>query len=311
MLTYKNIINFSEPSMQTSVRIAIATAALSIFAVHAQTLEKIKADGAITLGYRDAAGPFSYLDDKQQPIGYSMDICMKIVDAVKADLKLPALKVNLTPVGPSTRIPLISNGTIDLECGVSTNNAERQKQVAFAPTTFVTGTRLMFKKTLRVDSLADLKGKTLVSPSGSSNIKVVMEQNTARQLEVNVTGVQDLPEAFLMVETGRAAAFATDDVLIYNMIANAKSPADYAVSKFALSTEPYGIMMRKGDAAFKKVVDDAVRNLAKNGDIDKIYTKWFMTPIPPKGINLMMPMSANLKKSLTKPTDSPDPKDYE
>ena len=297
--------------MQTSRKIAIAAVALSIFAAHGQTLEKIKADGAITLGFRESAAPFSYLDDKQQPIGYSMDICLKIVDAVKAALKLPALKVNLTPVGPSTRIPLISNGTVDLECGVSTNNAERQKQVAFAPTTFVTGTRLMFKKTQHVDALADLKGKSVVSPSGSSNIKVVMEQNNAKQLGINVSGVQDLPEAFLMVETGRAVAFATDDVLIYNMIANAKSPADFAVSKFSLSTEPYGIMMRKGDAGFKKVVDDAVKAIAKSGEIDKIYSKWFTSPIPPKGINLTMPMSANLKKALANPTDSPDPKDYE
>ena len=297
--------------MRASLPIAIGVAAMSIFAAQGQTLEKIKTDGAITLGYRESAAPFSFLDDKQQPIGYSMDICHKIVDAVKTALKLPALKVNLTPVGPSTRIPLISNGTVDLECGVSTNNAERQKQVAFAPTTFVTGTRLMFKKTQRVESLADLKGKSVVSPSGSSNIKVVMEQNNTNQLGINVSGVQDLPEAFLMVETGRATAFATDDVLIYNMIANAKSPADFAVSKFSLSVEPYGIMMRKGDAGFKKVVDDAVKDLAKSGEIERLYAKWFTAPIPPKGINLTMPMSANLKKALANPTDSPDPKDYE
>ena len=297
--------------MKASHQLFIGVAAMVIFTAHGQTLEKIKTDGAVTLGYRESAAPFSYLDDKQQPIGYSMDICLKIVDAIKASLKLPSLKVNLTPVAPSTRIPLISNGTVDLECGVSTNNAERQKQVAFAPTTFVTGTRLMFKKTQHVDALADLKGKSVVSPSGSSNIKVVMEQNNANQLGINVAGVQDLPEAFLMVETGRAAAFATDDVLIYNMIANAKSPSDYAVSKFSLSTEPYGIMMRLGDPTFKKVVDDAVKSLAKSGDIEKIYAKWFMSPIPPKGINLNMQMSANLKKALANPTDSPDPKVYE
>ena len=297
--------------MTVFLKVAMGVAAMSIFTAQGQTLEKIKTDGAISLGYRESAAPFSYLDDKQQPIGYSMDICLKIADAVKAALKMPALKVNLTPVGPSTRIPLISNGTVDLECGVSTNNAERQKQVAFAPTTFVTGTRLMFKKTQHVEALADLKGKSVVSPSGSSNIKVVMELNNAKQLGINVAGVQDLPEAFLMVETGRAVAFATDDVLIYNMIANAKSPADFAVSKFSLSTEPYGIMMRKGDPGFKKVVDDAVKAIAKSGEIDKIYAKWFTAPIPPKGINLSMPMSANLKKALANPTDSPDPKDYE
>ena len=297
--------------MQTSLRIAVGVAALSIFAAQGQTLEKIKADGAITLGYRDAASPFSYLDDKQQPIGYSMDICYKIVDAVKAELKLPALKVVLNPVAPATRIPLISNGTVDLECGVSTNNADRQKQVSFSPTTFVAASRLMFKKSLQVESLADLKGKTVVSPSGSTNIRVITEQNTTKQLGINIAGAQDLPEAFLMVETGRAAAFTTDDVLIYNMIANSKSPGDYAVSKFALSIEPYGIMLRKGDPAFKKVVDDAVAHLTKSGEIEKIYAKWFTSPTPPKGINLNMPISANLKRAFAKPTDSPDPKDYE
>lgn len=297
--------------MQASIRLVIGLAAFSIFAVQGQTLDKIKTTGTITLGYRDAAGPFSYLDDKQQPIGYSMDICHKIVDAVKAELKMPALKTALNPVGPATRIPLISNGTIDLECGVSTNNAERQKVVAFAPTTFVTGTRLMFKKSQPVEALGDLKGKALVSPSGSSNMRLVTELNTTKQLGINLVGVQDLPEAFLMVETGRASAFATDDVLLYNMIANAKSPADFAVSKFALSVEPYGIIIRKGDPTFKKVVDDAVGALGKSGELDKLYAKWFMSPTPPKGVNLNMPMSTALKRVIGKPTDSPDPKDYE
>jgi glutamate/aspartate transport system substrate-binding protein len=293
-------------------RIAAGTlACLSIVGAHAQTLDKIKKDGAITLGYRDSAAPFSYLDDKQQPIGYSMDICMKIVDAVKSELKMPALKVNLNAVGPATRIPLIANGTIDLECGVTTNNAERQKQVAFAPTTFVTATRLMHKKSLSVEALGDLKGKALASPSGSSNMRRVTELNTTQQLGINLAGVQDLPEAFLMVETGRAAALATDDVIIYNMIANAKAPGDYAVSKFALSIEPYGIMLGRGDPAFKKVVDDAVVALFKSGEIDKLYAKWFTSPVPPKGINMNMPMSPALKRAIAKPTDSPEPKDYE
>lgn len=297
--------------MQTSFRIAFGVLALSIFAAQGQTLDKIKSTGVITLGFRESAAPFSYLDDKQQPIGYSMDICHRIVDAVKAELKLPALKTALNPVGPATRIPLISNGTIDLECGVSTNNVERQKVVAFAPTTFVTGTRLMFKKTQPVETVADLKGKTLVSPSGSSNMRLMTELNTTKQFGINLVGVQDLPEAFLMVETGRAAIFATDDVLLYNMIANAKTPGDYAVSKFALSVEPYGIIIRKGDAGFKKVVDDAVGALGKSGEIEKLYAKWFMSPTPPKGVNLNMPMSAALKRVIGKPTDSPDPKDYE
>ena len=299
--------------MKPSIVMLIGTAALSLFCIHgqAQTLEKIRANGAITLGYRDAAGPFSYLDDQQQPIGYSMDICRKIAEAVKTELKLPGLKVNLNPVSPSTRIPLIANGTIDLECGVSTNNAERQKQVAFAPTTFVTGTRVMFPKSLKIESVADLKGRKVVSPAGSSNIKVMLEVNNAKQLGMTILTAQDLPEAFLMVETGRAEAFATDDVLIYNMIANSKSPDQFAVSTFSLSTEPYGIMLPKDDPKFKKVVDDAVTQMAKSGELEKLYAKWFMSPVPPKGISLKMTMSEQLKKALVFPTDSPNPKDYE
>ncbi len=213
--------------MKKSIVVFIGALALSAFSTQglAQTLEKIKSSGVITLGYRDSAGPFSYLDDKQQPIGYSMDICRNIAEAVKTALNLPQLKINLNPVGPSTRIPLIANGTIDLECGVSTNNAERQKQVSFTPTTFVTGTRLVYLKTLKVESMEDLRGKTIVSPSGSSNSKVLNEYNTKNNAGLNIMGATDLPEAFLIMQTGRAAAFATDDVLIYNMIANSKSPS--------------------------------------------------------------------------------------
>ena len=299
--------------MKKSIVVFIGALALSAFSTQglAQTLEKIKSSGVITLGYRDAAGPFSYLDDKQQPIGYSMDICRNIAEAVKTALNLPQLKIKLNPVGPSTRIPLIANGTIDLECGVSTNNAERQKQVSFTPTTFVTGTRLVYLKTLKVESMEDLRGKTIVSPSGSSNSKVLNEYNTKNNAGLNIMGATDLPEAFLIMQTGRAAAFATDDVLIYNMIANSKSPSDFAVSPFSLSVEPYGIMIPKDDPSFKKVADDAVIKLSKSGELDKLYDKWFMSPIPPKGANLKMPMSANLKKALANPTDSPDPKVYE
>ena len=299
--------------MKRSIVLFVGALALAVISIQgqAQTLEKIKSTGAITLGYRDAAGPFSYLDDNQQPIGYSMDICRKIAEAVKTALNLPQLKVNLNPVGPSTRIPLIANGTIDLECGVSTNNAERQKQVAFTPTTFVTGTRLVYLKGLKVDSMEDLRGKTIVSPSGSSNSKVLNEYNTQNKAGLEIMGATDLPEAFLMMQTGRDAAFATDDVLIYNMIANSKSPSDYAVSKFSLSVEPYGIMIPKGDPSFKQVADDAVIKLSQSGELSKIYDKWFMSPIPPKGASLNMPMSPNLKKAMANPTDSPDPKVYE
>ena len=290
--------------------IAVALATVFAAGAQAQTLDKIKKDGAITIGHRDASIPFSYFDDKQQPVGYSMDICMKIADAVKAELKMPNLKVNLNPVTSATRIPLMANGTIDLECGSTTNNLDRQKQVSFAPTTFVTANRLVSKKSANITKLDDMKGKALVSTSGTTNIKQVTELNGSRNLGMNIAAAKDHAEAFLMVETGRAVAFAMDDILLYSLVASSKAPADYVITNEALSVEPYGIMMRKDDPAFKNVVDAAVMNLMKSGELEKIYTKWFMSPIPPKGINLNLPMSAALKKAVANPTDSGDPAKY-
>ncbi len=290
--------------------LGLALTALFATGVQAQTLDKIKKDGAITIGHRDASIPFSYFDDKQQPIGYSMDICMKIADAVKAELKLPNLKVNLNPVTSATRIPLMANGTIDLECGSTTNNIERQKQVAFAPTTFVTANRLASKKASNITKLDDMKGKALVSTSGTTNLKQVTELNGSKNLGMNIMAAKDHAEAFLMIETGRAVAFAMDDILLYSLIASSKAPADYVVTNEALSVEPYGIMMRKDDLSFKKVVDTAVINMMKSGELDKIYAKWFTSPIPPKGINLNLPMTAALKKVVAAPTDSGDPARY-
>ena len=290
--------------------LGLALTALFATGVQAQTLDKIKKDGAITIGHRDASIPFSYFDDKQQPIGYSMDICMKIADAVKAELKLPNLKVNLNPVTSATRIPLMANGTIDLECGSTTNNIERQKQVAFAPTTFVTANRLASKKASNITKLDDMKGKALVSTSGTTNLKQVTELNGSKGLGMNIMAAKDHAEAFLMIETGRAVAFAMDDILLYSLIASSKAPADYIVTNEALSVEPYGVMMRRDDPTFKKVVDTAVINLMKSGELDKIYAKWFTSPIPPKGINLNLPMTAALKKVVAAPTDSGDPAKY-
>ena len=290
--------------------IAVALATAFAAGAQAQTLDKIKKDGAITIGHRDSSMPFSYFDDKQQPVGYSMDICMKIADAVKAELKMPNLKVNLNPVTSATRIPLMANGTIDLECGSTTNNIDRQKQVSFAPTTFVTANRLVAKKASNIAKLDDMKGKSLVSTSGTTNIKQVTELNGSRGLGMNIAAAKDHAEAFLMVETGRSVAFAMDDILLYSLVANSKTPADYAITSEALSVEPYGIMMRKDDPEFKKLVDTAVINLMKSGEIEKIYAKWFMSPIPPKGINLNVPISAVLKKTFATPTDSGDPAKY-
>ena len=282
-------------------------------AVHAQetgTLKKIKDAGQITIGVRDSSIPFSYLDDKQSYQGYSIDICLKIVTAVQKQLGLTALNVTLNPVTSATRIPLMANGTIDLECGSTTNNIERQKQVAFAPTTFVTANRYLSKKTASVKSLDDLKGKSIVSTSGTSNLKQISSINSEKNLGMNIMTAKDHAEAFLTVETGRATAFVMDDILLASLAASSKAPNDYTISSEALSTEPYGIMMRRDDPAFKKAVDAAVIALFKSGDINRIYTKWFQSPIPPKGINLNIPMSASLKAAIEKPTDSGDPAAY-
>ncbi len=289
-------------------------ASLITTAVHAQeltgTLKKIKDTGTITLGVRDSSIPFSYLDDKQSYQGYSIDLCMKVVTAVQKQLGLTSLNVKMNPVTSATRIPLMANGTVDLECGSTTNNLERQKQVAFAPTTFVTANRLLAKKASNINSLDDMKGKSLVSTSGTSNLKQVTSLNGERNLGMNIMAAKDHAEAFLMVETGRAVAFAMDDILLASLAASSKSPNDYAITKEALSVEPYGIMLRREDAQFKKAVDTAIENVMKSGEINKIYAKWFMSPIPPKNINLNVPMSDQLKMVIAKPTDSGDPAAY-
>ncbi len=274
------------------------------------TLKKIKDTGAITLGHRDSSIPFSYYDDKQQVVGYAMDLCRRIVDAVKTDLKLAKLDTKLNPVTSSTRIPLMANGTIDLECGSTTNNLERQKQVSFTITHFVTANRFVSKKANNFKSVEDLRGKTIVSTSGTTNIKQITEIGAKKGLNLNILAAKDHAEAFLMVETDRAVAFVMDDILLYSLVAGAKAPQDYVISADALSVEPYGIMLRRGDAPFKKVVDEAMIATYKGGAINAIYDKWFLKPVPPKNINLNVPMSAAFKKVIASPTDSGDPAVY-
>jgi glutamate/aspartate transport system substrate-binding protein len=293
---------------------ALAVVMLTAPPVDAQdggTLKKVKETGSITLGFRESSVPFSYLDDKQQPVGFAMDICYKIVDAVKKELKLDKLDVKLNPVTSATRIPLMANGTIDLECGSTTNNVERQKQVWFTNTHFLTASRYVTKKASNINKIDDLKGKTIVSTSGTTNIKQATEANAAKNLGMTILPAKDHAEAFLMVETDRAVAFVMDDILLASLVAGSKTPAAYKISEDAFSLpEPYGIMLRKDDAAFKKVVDAATSALYKSPEGVAIYTKWFTQPIPPKGLNLNVPMSAQMKKQFANPSDSPDPAAY-
>ena len=300
--------------MYSISKVALATLACTFLAapVFAQdgTLDKIKKEGSITIGHRDASIPFSYYDDQQKVVGYSMDICMRVVDDVKKELKMPNLQVKYQLVTSANRIPLMANGTIDIECGSTTNNLDRQKQVWFTNTHFVTANRWVAKKSSNVKSLADLKGKTIVSTAGTTNIKQITELNAAQNLGMNIVSANGHPEAFQMVETGRAVAFVMDDILLYSLAAQSRAPADYEISKDALSVEPYGIMVRKDDAAFKKVVDASTANTYKSGAINAIYDKWFLKAIPPKGLNLNVPMSEPLKKTFQAPTDSGDQAAY-
>jgi glutamate/aspartate transport system substrate-binding protein len=275
------------------------------------TLQKVKELGYITIGHREASVPFSYLDDKRQPVGFAMDICAAIVDAVKRELKLDRLEVRYQLVTASTRIPLLANGTIDLECGNTTNNAERQRQVWYTNTHFLTASRFLSKVESNVRSIADLKGKTIVSPAGSTNIKQALEFNSRLNLGMTIVPAQDQGEAFLMVETGRAVAFVQDDIILAGLIATSKDPKAYVISEDAFSKpEPYGIMLRKDDLAFKAVADAATSALYRSPEGTALYAKWFMQAIPPKGINLNVPMSPAMKRAFEKPTDSPDPAAY-
>jgi glutamate/aspartate transport system substrate-binding protein len=298
-------------SARILVTAAVASLALAAPALAQEgTIKKIKETGTITIGHRDASIPFSYYDENQKPIGYAMDICNQIVEDVKKELKMPNLKVNYQLVTSANRIPLMANGTIDLECGSTTNNLEREKQVSFTNTHFVTGNRWIAKKSSNIHSLADLKGKTIASTAGTSNIKQITEINGAQNLGMNIISANGHPEAFQMVETGRAVAFVMDDILLYSLAASSRNPNDFEISKEALSIEPYGIMLRKDDPSFKKIVDASTAALYKSGKIHAIYDKWFLKPVPPKNVNLNVPLSGALDKVFQNPTDSGDPATY-
>ena len=267
------------------------------------TLKKIKETGAITLGHRESSIPFSYYDDKQQVIGYSQELMLKAVDGIKSELKMSKLDVKLMPVTSANRITLIQNGTIDIECGSTTNSLERQKQVSFSTTIFVIGTRLMVKKTAGINNFADLAGKNVVTTAGTTSERLLRKMNEDKKMGMNVISAKDHGESFLTLETGRAVAFMMDDALLYGEMAKARRPADWAVVGTAQSKEAYGCMLRKDDPGFKKVVDAALTKAMTSGEAEKIYAKWFLAPIPPKGLNLSMPMSDEVKALYKAPND--------
>ncbi len=273
------------------------------------TLDKIKESGTIVVGHRDSSIPFSYIaDNPNQPIGYAHDLEMKVVEAVKQKLNMPDLKIRYNLITSQTRIPLVQNGTVDFECGSTTNNAERQKQVAFSNGFFEIGTRLLTKKDSGITGFDDLKGKTLVTTAGTTSERYIREYNADKKMDINVISAKDHGEAFLMLENGRADAFMMDDVLLAGEKAKAKNPDEWVIVGEPQSFEIYGCMMRKDDPEFKAVVDEALANVFKSGEINAIYDKWFMNPIPPKNVNLKFEMSDNLKALIANPHDSDQPK---
>jgi glutamate/aspartate transport system substrate-binding protein len=270
----------------------------------ADTLAKIAASGKITLAYRESSVPFSYLDGNK-PIGFSVELSNAVVEAVKKKLNKPDLQVGLMSVTSQNRIPLITNGTVDLECGSTTNNTARGKDVAFAVNHFYTGTRLLAKKSSKIANYADLAKKTVASTTGTTNALVMRKYNAEKNLDMDIVLGKDHADAFLLVESNRAVAFAMDDILLFGLIANAKNPADYEVVGDALQVEPYACMLPKDDPAFKKLVDDTFTGMMKSGEFEKLYTKWFMSPIPPRNVPLNLPMSEQLKDNIKAPSDKP------
>ncbi|WP_018748110.1 glutamate/aspartate ABC transporter substrate-binding protein [Chitiniphilus shinanonensis] len=292
--------------MKSMLRLGLVATALIAAGAHAEeltgTLKKIKDNGVIVIGHRDSSIPFSYLNN-QKPIGYSMDLADQIVANVKKELKMPNLQVRYTLVTSQTRIPLVQNGTVDFECGSTTNNLERQKQVAFSVGIFEIGTRLLTKKTSGVKDFGDLSGKNVVTTAGTTSERLLKAMNAEKKLNMNIISAKDHGESFLMLESGRAVAFMMDDALLAGEMAKAKKPDDWAIVGKPQSYEIYGCSLRKDDPQFKKVVDDALKATFASPQMATIYKRWFQSPVPPKGLNLNFPMSQELKELLANPTD--------
>jgi len=271
----------------------------------AGSLAKIKESGVIALGHRESSIPFSYYDDKQQVIGYSHEVMLRIVDAVRQELQMQSLQTKLVPVTSQNRIPLVQNGSVDIECGSTTNNVERQKQVAFSNTIFIIGTRIMISADSARDikDFPDLAGKTVVVTAGTTSERLLRKMNEDKKMNLQIISAKDHGESFLMLETGRAAAFMNDDVLLFGERAKAKEPNRWIVVGTPQSREAYGCMMRKEDTAFKKVVDETIAKLETSGELTKLYDKWFRSPIPPKGVNLLFPMSPEMETLFKSPND--------
>lgn len=258
------------------------------------TLKKIRDSGTVTIGYRASSIPFSYLNAGGRPIGYSIDVCLEIVDDARDALGIDDVKIEYVPVTPENRIDMVASGKVDLECGSTTSNLERQKRVAFSPVIFVSGTKLMVRRPVKIRSYLDLKGKTVAVTSGTTNQAAMKVLSDKRKLDIRFVVAKDHAESFALVEKGGVDAFATDDALLYGLIARSGHAADFQVVGDFLSYEPYGIMYRKGDPEFDAVVKGAFERLATSRELEQNYNKWFLRKLP-DGERLNLPMSAQLR----------------
>ncbi len=271
----------------------------------AQTLQKVADANKISVSYREASVPFSYLIGSKTAIGFSVELTEAVIDDVRKKIKKPNLEVNYMAVTSQNRIPLMVNGTIDLECGSTTNNSTRAKDVTFSTNIFYTGTRLLTKKDSGIKNYADLAGKTVASTTGTTNAQVIRKYSADKKLDMQIVLGKDHDDSLLLVENDRAKAFAMDDILLFGLRANSKNPAALEVVGDSIQVEPYACFIRKDDPEFKKLVDGTLSRLMKSGEFNRLYTKWFMSPIPPKGVNLNLPMSADLKDNLKAMSDKP------
>ena len=271
--------------------------------VLADTISNIRANNKVVIGYRESSIPFSYLDQNKKPIGYAIDLCLKIADAIKRDLKLPKMEVSYVPVTSNNRIAQVVDGKVDLECGSTTNNVERRKQVAFTVPHFISGVRILVKANSKMTKFNDLKNTKVVTTKGTTAIKLIADRNNALGLNINLLLGEDHADSFSMVERSLAEAFVMDDVLLLGLRANASDPSKYKLIGDSLSVEPYSIMLNKNDAQFKVIVDREMVRLMESGEFQKIYDKWFNSPIAPSGSNLKMPMGFLLRDFLHHPTE--------
>lgn len=288
----------------STIRIAAAALAFLALAAQAQeaTLKKIKESASITLGHRESSFGFSYNDGTGKPVGYSIDICLRIVDAIQAELGLPKVEVKYQMVTSQNRIPLVVNGTVDIECGSTTNLVERQKQVAFSPDIFRYNVRMLVKADSGLRSIADLQGKSVVTTTGTTSFRLLREADKGRNLEITPMAGKDHADSFLLVESGRAHAFVLDDILLAGLVATAKNPKDFLITGESLRTENQALMYRRDEPALKAIVDRVVGGMMQSGEMDKLYQRWFMAPIPPKGVNIHYPLNAETREAFANPS---------